>query len=119
MGAFGDSPEEVAEGLQCGGGNVSLYAVLRSAQGFLTVEHNKSFPEGKASAEKRRVRGAETPHIASDDVKQVEGSVIVGYVKCNEVNSCDSGNHALMWLCVDGRCVRLAARIPQCSVQGF
>ena len=80
MGAFGDPPEEVAEGLQCGGGNVSLYAVLRSAQGFLTVEHNKSFPEGKTSAEKRRVRGAETAHVASNNVKQVEGGGVVSYV---------------------------------------
>ena len=119
MGAFGDPPEKVAEGLKCGGGNVSLYAGLRSTQGFLTVEHNKSLPEGKASAEKRRMRDGETPHVASNDIKQMEGGGVVGYVKSNEVYCCDSGNHALMWICVYSRSIRLAARIPQCSVKGF
>ena len=87
MGALGDPPEKVAEGLKCGGGNVSLYAGLRSTQGFLTVEHNKSLPEGKASAEKRRVRDGKAPHVASNDIKQMEGGGVVGYVNANRLYS--------------------------------
>ena len=62
---------------------------------------------------------AESPHVAGNDVQQVEGRGIAGYVEGEEVDGCDSRDHALVRTHTNSRVIRLLVGVPQGSVKGL